>query len=152
MSAPTAPAHAPVDPVDERQKSLPKSDRIGMLTLACLLAAGVYMAANTSRPASLVPAQILAGVAALLLLTNVILLVRVKDFARDKFVLVFGWSLLAYGIMAGILEFVFIFDHTPGARLMLLTGLLLMFALDVPLMLAFSVARYQPTPSDLAAK
>jgi hypothetical protein len=60
--------------------------------------------------------------------------------------------LLAYGIMAGILEFVFIFDHTPGARLMLLTGLLLMFALDVPLMLAFSVARYQPTPSDLAAK
>jgi len=149
MSAPTAPTPMPIDPVEARQQTLPKADRIGMVTLALVLSAGVYMAANTSRPASLVPAQILAGLAALLLLTNAVLLLRVKDFARDKFVLVFGWALLAYGVIAGILEFVFVYDHTPGSRLVLLTFLLLLFALDVPLMLAFAVARYQPTPDDL---
>jgi hypothetical protein len=151
MSAPTDATSMPIDPVEERQKTLPKADKLGMLTLALLLSAGVYMAANTSRPASLLPAQIAAGLAALLLITNAILVLRVKDFARDKFFLVFRWALLAYGIMAGILEFVFVFDHTPQNRLILLTALLLMFALDVPLMLAFAVARYQPTASDNAA-
>jgi len=53
------------------------------------------------------------------------------------------WALLAYGVIAGMLEFIFVFDHTRGGSLVVFTLSLLVFALDVPLLLAFSVARYQ---------
>jgi hypothetical protein len=51
--------------------------------------------------------------------------------------------LLAYLTIAGILEFVFVFDHTPAHQLALFSVLLFLFATDVPLILAFSVARWQ---------
>jgi len=146
MSTPAAPAA--VDPVEARQSSLPPTARLATLTLAFILSAGVYMAANTSRAASMVPADVIAVIALLCLVANVVLLARTKEFAWNMFFLVFRWALLAYAIIAGILEFVFVFDHTPSSRLAILTTLLLMFALDVPLILAFSVARYQPLPSD----
>jgi hypothetical protein len=58
-----------------------------------------------------------------------------------------GWALLAYGVIAGMLEFIFVFDHTRGGSLVVFTLSLLVFALDVPLLLAFSVARYQEVGS-----
>jgi hypothetical protein len=54
--------------------------------------------------------------------------------------------LLAYFVIAGILEFVFIYDHTPAHDLALFSVLLFLFATDVPLILAFSVARWQLPP------
>jgi hypothetical protein len=42
-----------------------------------------------------------------------------------------------------LLEFVFVLDHTRGASLVVLTFSLVVFALDIPLLMAFSVARYQ---------
>jgi hypothetical protein len=73
----------------------------------------------------------------------VVLLAKVKSFAWSPFFRVFGWALLAYFTIAGILEFVFIFDHTPAHPLALFSALLFLFATDVPLILAFSVARWQ---------
>ena len=55
-----------------------------------------------------------------------------------------GWALLAYAVIAGILEYVFVYDHTPARLLILFTAMLVLFAIDVPLMLAYSVARWQP--------
>jgi hypothetical protein len=46
-------------------------------------------------------------------------------------------------VIAGILEYVFLYDHTPGRELALFSAMLLLFALDVPLMLSYSVARWQ---------
>jgi len=43
-----------------------------------------------------------------------------------------------------MLEFVFVLDHTRGGLLIVLTLMLAVFAVNVPLLLAFSVARYQP--------
>ena len=68
--------------------------------------------------------------------------VRLEQFFR-----VLGWALLAYLVIAGILEFVFVYDRTPGRQLALFTVLLSLFATDVPVLLAFSVARYQPVPT-----
>ena len=51
------------------------------------------------------------------------------------FLRVLGWALLAYGVIAGILEYVFVYDHTPGRELALFSAMLVLFALDVPLML-----------------
>jgi hypothetical protein len=43
-----------------------------------------------------------------------------------------------------MLEYIFIYDDTPGAILTLMTISLTMFTLNVVLILAFSVARFQP--------
>ena len=42
-----------------------------------------------------------------------------------------------------MLEYVFIYDHTRGSQLLILTGMLLVFAANIPLLLGFSVARFQ---------
>ena len=73
------------------------------------------------------------------------MLLRLPDFAWDRFFQVSGWALVAYVVIAGMLEFVFIIDQTRGALLVLMTTILVIFALDIPIVLGFSVARYQET-------
>lgn len=53
------------------------------------------------------------------------------------------YALLAYLVIAGMLEYVFVLDHTRGATLVVLTLMLVIYAVDIPVLLAFSVARYQ---------
>ena len=60
--------------------------------------------------------------------------------------MVFRWGLLAYVISAGMIGFAFVHDHTRGAPLALVTVMLVIFALDVPLIIAFTVARYSSPP------
>jgi hypothetical protein len=135
------------DEIDVRQAQLPPVARLATVTLALVVVGGVYMAAQIGHPATLVPPVILAIAAGLVLLVNIVLLARIKAFAWNKFFQVFGWALVAYLVIAGILEYVFIYDHTPGRQLTLFSVMLAMFAIDVPLLLAFSVARYQPVPT-----
>jgi hypothetical protein len=139
-------AHPEADEIDLRQADLPPVARLATLTLVLIVTGGVYMAAQIGRSVTLVPPLVLAIAAALLLLVNLVMLARIKEFAWDKFFQVFGWTLLAYLTIAGILEFVFVYDHTPGRQLALFSAMLVMFAVDVPVLLGFSVARYQPVP------
>ena len=67
---------------------------------------------------------------------------RLRAFARDRFFLVFRWALLAYVISAAMIGFAFIKDHVRGAPLAVVLVMLVIFALDVPLIIAFTVARY----------
>ena len=53
--------------------------------------------------------------------------------------------MLAYLLIAGMIEFAFVFDHTRGTALVLLTVMLALFMLNVPVLIAFTVARYQAT-------
>jgi hypothetical protein len=101
------------------------------------------MAASYGKAPSLVAPIALTAAAGAVLIVNVILLARVREFAWTPFFRVLGWTLLAYFVIAGILEFVFVFDHTPAHELALFSVLLFLFATDVPLILAFSVARWQ---------
>ena len=132
------------DAEDLRQAGFPPVMPIGVSTLALTVAGGVVVAAQYGRPAKLTIPVVLLGLAAVLLVVNAVLVIRIEGFARPVFHRVLGWALLAYGVIAGILEFVFVFDHTPARELALFTGLLVLFALDVPLMLSYSVARWQP--------
>jgi hypothetical protein len=102
------------------------------------------MAAHMPKEVPLALPIALLAVGAALLAVNVVLLSRVRDFAWDKFRLVGGWSLAAYVVIAGMLEYVFIKDDTPNDPLLVLTGMLLVYAIDIPLLFGFSVARYQP--------
>ena len=143
-----APEHAPTGPdeIDRRQADLPPVARLATLTLVLIVSGGIYMASQFGHHATLVPPVVLAIAAALVLVCNVALLARIRQFAWDKFFQVTGWSLVAYAVIAGILEFVFVIDHTPAKQLWLFTVMLAMFAIDVPLLLGFSVARWQPVP------
>jgi hypothetical protein len=75
----------------------------------------------------------------------VILLTRIDDFAWPRFMQVAKWALLAYFVIAGMIEYAFVYDHTRGAQLVVMTAMLALFMLNVPVLIAFTVARYQAT-------
>jgi hypothetical protein len=132
------------DAEDLRQAELPPVMPVAITTLALVVSGGILVAAQYGRSAHLTAPTVLLGVALVLLLANVVLLARIRAFAWPVFFRVLGWALLAYAVIAGILEYVFVYDHTPARLLALFTGMLVLFAVDVPLMLAYSVARWQP--------
>ncbi|MDA8373617.1 MAG: hypothetical protein M0Z91_05115 [Actinomycetota bacterium] len=53
------------------------------------------------------------------------------------------WALVAYLVIAGLPSFVFIYDDTRCEILEVLLVTLVVFALDVSMIVAFTVARYQ---------
>jgi len=138
------PGFGELDAEDRHQAELPPVMPIAIVTLALIVSGGVLVAAQYGRPPHLTVPTMLLGAAALLLVTNAVLLTRIREFAWPVFFRVYGWALLAYLVIAGILEYVFIYDHTPSHLLALFSAMLLLFALDVPLMLGYSVARWQP--------
>lgn len=138
-AAPT-PAHSLGRLADRK---LPPVDIMAMVTLALIIVSGIYLAAHLPHPAPKGPAVVLIAVAAVILIVNALVLSRIKPFAWKAFRLVAGWALLAYAVIGGMLEFVFVYDHTHGFMLIALTVSLIIFALDIPLLLGFSVARYQ---------
>jgi hypothetical protein len=140
------PAGEPRDVVEEGNHPgarLPPVAEIATVSLALIVAGGIYMAANVQRPASLSPAIGLLASAAALTLVGLALLVRVQRFAWPRFWQVGRWTLLVYTISAGMIGYVFALDHTPGKQLALITAMLVVFALDIPVIIAFTVARYQ---------
>ncbi len=70
---------------------------------------------------------------------------RTEGFAWGRFMEVGRWALLAYAIIAGLIEYVFLRNDTSGGPLIVLTLSLLVFALTVPVLIAFTVARYDET-------
>ncbi|MHB1468840.1 MAG: hypothetical protein ACYCU0_00975 [Solirubrobacteraceae bacterium] len=138
-------AHAPhgVEPADgEAGAGLPPVAELCVATLAAIVAGGIYLAASMPGSVTLAPAIVLLGVGAVLLIASGALLARVRDFAWRRFRLVFGWVLLSYVIIAGMLEYVFVYDGVSGGTLAVLSGMLLVFGLNVPLVISFTVARF----------
>ncbi len=125
------------------EKKYPPIGEISVLVMALVIIGGIYMASHLPRPVSLTPAILLTLVASALLLLNIGFLSHLKDFAWKTFYAVAKWSLLAYAIIAGTIEFIFIFDKTRGSTLLLFSAILLIFAVNIPIHFGFSVARYQ---------
>ena len=130
-----------------QQRTLPPVAQLGVVTLALIVVGGIYMASHLPRHFSLAFPIADVVAAAAVMAVNVALLARVRRFAWRSFFLVGKWALAAYVVVAGMLEYVFALDHTPGSALAVLTLMLLVYAVNIPLLLAFSVARYQdPQP------
>ncbi len=110
--------------------------------LGLVVVGGILLASYAPRQSPLALATALLAAAAVLLVVAGVLLGRVKTFAWTTFVNVFKWALLAYAITAGMIEFAFVHDHTRGASLVIVTLMLVVFALSVPTTIAFTVARY----------
>ncbi|MGP7996821.1 MAG: hypothetical protein ACLPKI_05750 [Streptosporangiaceae bacterium] len=128
------------------QRRFPPVAELTICSLALVVIGGILLASYAPRRPPLGVPTALAVVSAALLLTSAYLLSRLQMFAWERFFLVFRWALLAYVISAGMIGFAFIHDHTRGAPLFLLVVMLVIFALDVPLIIAFTVARYSSPP------
>lgn len=123
-------------------KKLPPVSEISVAVLALVVAGGIYLASHLPNHVSLVPTTILVILAGLLVLLNLLLISRISGFAWDKFFLVAKWTLVAYGVIAGTLEYIFIKDGTRGSVLVLMTSALVLFAINLPIHFGFTVARY----------
>ena len=116
-------AAAPVRPFERKFPPVVVAAMVG-LTLA--ITGGVLVVAQMGEKQSLaVPTGFMVG-AIVLELAAIVMLVTIRPFAWDRFFLVLGGALLAYVLPLAVL--------TAG---------LVVFATIVPLMIAFTVARYQ---------
>lgn len=124
------------------ERSLPPVTQLGMLSLALVLAGGIYLSSHLPRHVALAPAIALLGASAAVFAVNAALLARVPGFRWDRFFAVARWALLAYLGIAAMIFYVFVRNHTRGGALVVLTLSLLDFALNVPMLIGFTVARY----------
>jgi hypothetical protein len=124
------------------ERRLPPVTAVGMTSLALIVAGGIYLSAHLPQRVPLAPAAILLALSALLLAGNLVSLLRVRDFARARFFQVAKWALLAYAITAGMIEYAFLRNHVSGGALVVLTLSLAVYAVHVPMLIGFTVARY----------
>jgi len=126
-------------------RKVPPVTLLGMSSIA-LIAGGVsYLAAYLPKHAPLAPAVGLLIAAAVVLAIAAALVTRIPDFPWRRFFQVGKWTLLAYVVIAGMIEYAFVYDHTRGAVLVVMTLMLVVFLLAPPLLVAFTVARFQRT-------
>ena len=110
------------------------------------LARGAAAIREFWRHVPLGPAVALLAASIVLLAGNLISLALVPDFHWRRFFAVAKWTLLAYLIIAGLIEYSFLRDHIRGGVLVILTLSLVVFAVHVPMLVGFTVARYDDEP------
>ena len=128
-------------------RKLPPVTEIGAASVITIAGGVIYLAAYLPKHAPLWFALVLLAVAAGLQVTNAVLLSRVPGFAWGLFFRVGRWALLAYALIAGMIEYAFVYDHTRGPQLVVMTLMLALFMVNVPVLIAFTVARYQALES-----
>jgi hypothetical protein len=126
---------------------LPPVTELAMTSLALVVAGGIYIASHLPQHVPLGPAFALLAASVLIMVANVISLARVPDFNWRAFFDVARWAAVAYAIIAGMLLWVFVKDGTRGGELVVITLSLAVFAVHVPMLIGFTVARYQPRES-----
>lgn len=130
------------------RRRLPPVAELTVTSVALMVSGGVYLAAHLPKPPPLGPAVGTLAAGAALTLVAMVLLARIRPFAWHTFFLVVRWAFVAYVVIAGVLALVFIYDHTRGATLAVLMLTLVVFAVDVPTIIAFTVARYEQPEGD----
>ncbi len=141
-SGTTTGAQRPSPDVYEPRK-LPPVAQLIVVSVTLMISSGVYLASHLPKAPPLGPALGLVAAGGLFTVVAMVTLATIKDFAWKQFFVVARWAFVAYLVISGLLGFVFIYDHTRGATLYVLIASLVVFALDVPTIIAFTVARYQ---------
>ena len=130
------------EPLLAPEQRLPPVTAIGMTSLALIVAGGIYLSAHIPNAVPLTPAIVLLALSALLLAGNLIAIRRIDGFAWGAFIGVAKWALLAYVITAGMIEYAFVRNNLTGGPLVVLTLSLVVYAVHVPMLIGFTVARY----------
>jgi uncharacterized membrane protein YhaH (DUF805 family) len=130
-------------------KKFPPITEIGIASMALAFSGGIYLASNIGQDVSLVPTSVLLALGAVLMVVDIALVARLRDFAWDSFWLVAKWTAVAYTVIIGMLEYIFVYNDTPGDQLVLMTLTLVVFWINVVLLLSYGVAKFQ-RPGDRA--
>jgi hypothetical protein len=125
------------------EAKLPPVTELGVVSMALIVAGGISIAARLPGDVPLTLPVLFLAASALVMLANLAALARVEGFNWPVFVDVAKWALVAYAVIAGMLEFVFLHNGTSGGVLVVLTLSLVVYAVHVPLLIGFTVARYQ---------
>ena len=125
------------------ERRLPPVTELGVVSMALIVAGGISIASRLPGHVPLGLPVALLGASALVMVVNIASLARAPGFNWDAFFGVARWAFLAYCVIAAMLEFVFVHDGTRGGILVVLTLSLLVFAVHVPLLIGFTVARHQ---------
>lgn len=141
-AAPAAAAAAGIAAEPSADRDFPPVTAIGMTSLALIVIGGIYLASHLPNEVPLAPAVILLVLSAGLLVANMVALARADGFRWDRFLAVGKWALLAYAITAGLIEYAFLRNGLSGGPLVVLTLSIVIYAVHVPMLIAFTVARY----------
>ena len=134
----TAESAAAVSPA----RRLPPVAEVTISSLALAVVGGIVMASYVPRRPPLgLPVALLAA-SAILTVGAVVMMARLRNFAWHTFFLVARWALVAYVISAGIIELSFVHNRARGGPLAVVTGMLVVFAIDVPLIIGYTVTRF----------
>ncbi|MBI4297549.1 MAG: hypothetical protein HY676_03360 [Chloroflexi bacterium] len=133
----------PTASASAQEQRLPPVAFVGTLALGLAIAGVTYITASLPKEPPLAPAIGLLAAAAAAVIANAVALARARNFAWRLFFIVFRWTILAYGLIAGLLMFVFIYNDMPARMLAFQIATLAIGAVDIPMILAFSVAKYQ---------
>ena len=125
------------------EERLPPVTQIGMASLALIVAGGIYLSAHLPQHVPIAPAADPARPARRCCSSATWSPSRgYANFAWPRFFAVARWSLLAYVVIAGMIEYAFLRDHVRGGPLVVLTLSLVVFAVHVPTLIGFTVARF----------
>ncbi|MCU1490912.1 MAG: hypothetical protein JWM85_2317 [Acidimicrobiaceae bacterium] len=142
MSAVTG--SAPGSSERSADRRLPPVAELAVASIAMMIVGAILLASHVPAKPDLAAPVALVSVGGALTLIAMGMLARVRPFAWGRFFLVLRWGLLAYLVISGILIYVFAANHTPGSTFAVLVATLVVFAVDVPTILAFTVARFAP--------
>jgi hypothetical protein len=106
------------------------------------VAGGIYLSSHIPQHVPLTPAIVLLALSVLLLGLNLAWLARARLFAWGRFFQVARWAFVAYAVIAGMIEYAFLQNHVRGGVLVVLTLSLVVFAVHVPTLIGFTVARF----------
>ncbi|HUZ22072.1 MAG TPA: hypothetical protein VMU75_16050 [Acidimicrobiales bacterium] len=102
-----------------------------------------YIAAYMPRNAPLAVPVALLVASGVMSLGAIVLLTRLRRFAWHLFFNVARWVLALTFVFAAMAEYVFAYDDTRGTPLVILTVVLILAAVNIPVVLGFSVARHE---------
>jgi len=127
------------------EREYPPFTQLGMFSLALIVIGGIYLSSHIPQHVSLgLPIALLIASAAVMTV-NLTLLRRVPGFAWHRFFQVAKWALAAYLFTAAMIEYAFLRNHLKGGPLVILTLSLIVYAVQVPALIAFTVARFDNT-------
>jgi hypothetical protein len=127
-------------------RRLPEPNMIAVVSIVLVFLTIGTLASYLPRQAPLSATVPLLALAIVVGAVAVGRLVAGRMFAWSTFLTVAKPALIAVATAAGIIEFAFLYDQTRGSSLAILTGGLLVIVVELPLLLAYSVARHEPEP------
>ena len=128
--------------IDLHGRKMPPVAWCSSIALILVIIGGIDLASYAPRRAPLsIPIALLAA-AVLAMAVSLVLLARVTDFGWSTFRTVFRWALAAYVVVSGMIEFAFVHDRVRGSSLLVVTLMLVIFAVSVPMNIAYTTARF----------